>query len=119
MNREDDGHTAADSRSVSEAEPADRTASPRLRRRQTKVGSPGKGYRHTLVLTLLQLLVIAAVMLPLLWMISVSFKPDNEPFAIPARLWPQKCVLRLLFWFLSLSAWCYRHKLLFRLAAPE
>jgi ABC-type glycerol-3-phosphate transport system permease component len=42
---------------------------------------------------LLQLLVLAAVMLPLLWMISVSFKPDNEPFAIPARLWPENPTL--------------------------
>lgn len=39
-------------------------------------------------LVLLQALVVLAVMVPLFWMISVSFKPEGEPFAIPARLWP-------------------------------
>ena len=29
------------------------------------------------------------VLLPFFWMFSVSIKPANEPFAIPARLWPQ------------------------------
>lgn len=36
-----------------------------------------------------QLVLLAAVLGPLLWMFSVSLKPANEPFAIPARLWPQ------------------------------
>jgi ABC-type glycerol-3-phosphate transport system permease component len=93
MNQEDDLHRVSDSRSAPETERADRTASPQLRRRRTKSGLPGKRYRRTLGLTLLQLLVVAAVMLPLLWMISVSFKPDNEPFAIPARLWPENPTL--------------------------
>ena len=28
------------------------------------------------------------VLLPFFWMLSVSLKPATEPFAIPARLWP-------------------------------
>ena len=92
MNREDDMQTF-DTGSAPEKEQADRTARPQLRGRPTKGGLPGRRFRHTLGLTLLQLLVLAAVMLPLLWMISVSFKPDNEPFAIPARLWPENPTL--------------------------
>ena len=35
------------------------------------------------------LLVVALVFLfPFFWMVSVSLKPATEPFAIPARLWP-------------------------------
>lgn len=37
----------------------------------------------------LQLLVATVVLMPFFWMLSVSLKPANEPFAIPARLWPQ------------------------------
>jgi ABC-type glycerol-3-phosphate transport system permease component len=36
----------------------------------------------------LQLLLAVFVLLPFFWMVSVSLKPPNEPFAIPARLWP-------------------------------
>lgn len=39
-------------------------------------------------LMLLQLLLATVVLLPFFWMISVSLKPPSEPFAIPARLWP-------------------------------
>ncbi|ANH07233.1 carbohydrate ABC transporter permease [Shinella sp. HZN7] len=39
-------------------------------------------------LMLLQLLLATVVLLPFFWMISVSLKPPTEPFAIPARLWP-------------------------------
>ncbi len=39
-------------------------------------------------LMLLQLLLAAVVLLPFFWMLSVSLKPPTEPFAIPARLWP-------------------------------
>ncbi|MCW5710179.1 carbohydrate ABC transporter permease [Shinella yambaruensis] len=39
-------------------------------------------------LMLLQLLLATIVLLPFFWMISVSLKPPTEPFAIPARLWP-------------------------------
>jgi ABC-type glycerol-3-phosphate transport system permease component len=40
------------------------------------------------LLTLLQLLLALVILLPFFWMISISFKPENEPFSIPARLWP-------------------------------
>lgn len=43
---------------------------------------------HTAGLVALQVLLVAVVLLPILWMLSVSFKPSDEPFAIPARLWP-------------------------------
>ncbi len=36
----------------------------------------------------LQLALAAFVLLPFFWMLSVSLKPATEPFAIPARLWP-------------------------------
>lgn len=36
----------------------------------------------------LQVLVAIFVLLPFFWMLSVSLKPATEPFAIPARLWP-------------------------------
>ncbi len=41
-----------------------------------------------LALMLLQLLLAVLVLLPFFWMLSVSLKPPAEPFAIPARLWP-------------------------------
>ncbi|MDK1373709.1 MULTISPECIES: carbohydrate ABC transporter permease [unclassified Sinorhizobium] len=41
-----------------------------------------------LVLTLMQVLLAIVVLLPFFWMVSVSLKPPTEPFAIPARLWP-------------------------------
>ncbi len=36
-----------------------------------------------------ELAVAAFVLVPFFWMVSVSLKPPDEPFAIPARLWPQ------------------------------
>ncbi|MDJ0686826.1 MAG: carbohydrate ABC transporter permease [Alphaproteobacteria bacterium] len=39
-------------------------------------------------LILLQILLAIFVLLPFFWMFSVSLKPPTEPFAIPARLWP-------------------------------
>jgi ABC-type glycerol-3-phosphate transport system permease component len=36
-----------------------------------------------------QLLLALFVLLPFFWMLSVSLKPPTEPFAIPARLWPE------------------------------
>lgn len=36
----------------------------------------------------LQLLLLLVVLLPFFWMVSVSLKPASEPFAIPAKLWP-------------------------------
>ena len=40
------------------------------------------------VLSLGQLLLSAIILLPFFWMLSVSLKPADEPFAIPAKLWP-------------------------------
>jgi ABC-type glycerol-3-phosphate transport system permease component len=37
----------------------------------------------------LQIIIAIAVLMPFFWMFSVSLKPATEPFAIPARLWPQ------------------------------
>jgi len=42
----------------------------------------------TLGLVALQVLLAAFVLVPFFWMVSVSLKPPTEPFAIPARLWP-------------------------------
>jgi len=44
--------------------------------------------RNRFLLSLLQLLLALVILLPFFWMISISFKPENEPFSIPARLWP-------------------------------
>lgn len=45
------------------------------------------------MLVILQLLLALFVLLPFFWMLSVSLKPATEPFAIPARLWPQNPTL--------------------------
>lgn len=45
------------------------------------------------ILIALQLALVIVVLLPFFWMVSVSFKPANEPFAIPARLWPDNPTL--------------------------
>lgn len=37
----------------------------------------------------LQIILAIVVLMPFFWMFSVSLKPATEPFAIPARLWPQ------------------------------
>lgn len=42
-----------------------------------------------LALSLLNLALAAVILLPFFWMVSVSLKPATEPFAIPARLWPE------------------------------
>jgi multiple sugar transport system permease protein/raffinose/stachyose/melibiose transport system permease protein len=41
----------------------------------------------------LQILLALIVLLPFFWMLSVSFKPNNEPFAIPVRLIPENPTL--------------------------
>jgi ABC-type glycerol-3-phosphate transport system permease component len=46
------------------------------------------GTVRKLPLLLLQFAVAVLVLLPFFWMFSVSLKPGAEPFAIPARLWP-------------------------------
>lgn len=35
-----------------------------------------------------QVLVTVIVAMPLVWMLGVALKPDDEPFASPAQLWP-------------------------------
>jgi ABC-type glycerol-3-phosphate transport system permease component len=42
----------------------------------------------------LQVLLAIAILLPFFWMLSVSLKPATEPFAIPARLWPDEPTLQ-------------------------
>lgn len=54
-------------------------------RRKTLVGR--------LPLVILQLVIAFLVLFPFLWMLSVSLKPATEPFAIPARLWPDNPTL--------------------------
>jgi ABC-type glycerol-3-phosphate transport system permease component len=45
------------------------------------------------ILITLQIFLLVVVLLPFFWMVSVSFKPATEPFAIPARLWPENPTL--------------------------
>jgi ABC-type glycerol-3-phosphate transport system permease component len=40
------------------------------------------------LLLLAQIAVTLLVLVPFFWMFSVAIKPNNEPFAIPVRLWP-------------------------------
>ena len=49
--------------------------------------------RSRVSLTLLQIALAVVILLPFFWMVSVSLKPATEPFAIPARLWPQNPTL--------------------------
>lgn len=49
--------------------------------------TPSKTSRFLLMALQLGLCVI--ILLPFFWMVSVSLKPAAEPFAIPARLWPE------------------------------
>lgn len=42
-----------------------------------------------LLLTILNIVLALIILMPFFWMVSVSLKPADEPFAIPARLWPQ------------------------------
>ncbi|MCX5520803.1 carbohydrate ABC transporter permease [Kaistia defluvii] len=53
--------------------------------------APSKTSRAGLML--LQLGLCVVILLPFFWMVSVSLKPASEPFAIPARLWPQNPTL--------------------------
>lgn len=45
------------------------------------------------LLIALQLLLAVVILLPFVWMVSVSLKPPTEPFAIPAKLWPDSPTL--------------------------
>jgi multiple sugar transport system permease protein/raffinose/stachyose/melibiose transport system permease protein len=49
--------------------------------------------RQRTALSILQVALGIVILLPFFWMVSVSLKPANEPFAIPARLWPQNPTL--------------------------
>ncbi len=51
-----------------------------------------KGLRRVILIAL-QLVLVVVVLLPFFWMFSVSLKPADEPFAIPARLWPERPTL--------------------------
>jgi multiple sugar transport system permease protein/raffinose/stachyose/melibiose transport system permease protein len=42
-----------------------------------------------ILLTILNIVLALIILMPFFWMVSVSLKPATEPFAIPARLWPQ------------------------------
>jgi ABC-type glycerol-3-phosphate transport system permease component len=55
--------------------------------------SPRSRRARRLGLGVLQALVVALVLLPFFWMLSVSLKPADEPFAIPAELWPRRPTL--------------------------
>ena len=44
-------------------------------------------------LALAQVLLALLILLPFFWMVSVSLKPGDEPFAIPANLWPENPTL--------------------------
>jgi ABC-type glycerol-3-phosphate transport system permease component len=44
-------------------------------------------------LALGQVLLALIILLPFFWMVSVSLKPGDEPFAIPANLWPENPTL--------------------------
>lgn len=46
-----------------------------------------------ILLMLAQVALALFVLLPFFWMLSVSLKPATEPFAIPARLWPENPTL--------------------------
>jgi multiple sugar transport system permease protein/raffinose/stachyose/melibiose transport system permease protein len=56
-------------------------------------GSAKRGPVRTLMLVILQLFVLVITLLPFFWMFSVSLKPASEPFAVPARLWPENPTL--------------------------
>jgi ABC-type glycerol-3-phosphate transport system permease component len=46
-----------------------------------------------IALTLLNIALGLVILMPFFWMVSVSLKPAAEPFAIPARLWPENPTL--------------------------
>ena len=55
--------------------------------------SAGPSSRQRTALLVLQIVLAIVILLPFFWMVSVSLKPGAEPFAIPARLWPQNPTL--------------------------
>jgi multiple sugar transport system permease protein/raffinose/stachyose/melibiose transport system permease protein len=55
------------------------------------VNEPARIARLWLMLAQAALAIV--ILLPFFWMVSVSLKPATEPFAIPARLWPEQPTL--------------------------
>lgn len=53
----------------------------------------GRSRYAKLWLAIGQVLLAALILLPFFWMVSVSLKPGAEPFAIPAKLWPDNPTL--------------------------
>jgi ABC-type glycerol-3-phosphate transport system permease component len=53
----------------------------------------GQSRYGRLWLALGQVLLAVVILLPFFWMVSVSLKPGAEPFAIPAKLWPDNPTL--------------------------
>lgn len=68
-------------------------AAPVLGEEVLRERGPWRARTRTVVLVALQVLLVAAVVLPLLWMLSVSLKPEAEPFRIPVQLWPESPTL--------------------------
>ncbi|MFZ4814897.1 MAG: carbohydrate ABC transporter permease [Phototrophicaceae bacterium] len=55
--------------------------------------NPASRHIKTITVIALQILLMLIVLVPFFWMFSVSLKPSNEPFAIPAGLWPENPTL--------------------------
>jgi ABC-type glycerol-3-phosphate transport system permease component len=53
----------------------------------------GQNHVRRAILALLNGALAFVILMPFFWMVSVSLKPATEPFAIPARLWPQNPTL--------------------------
>lgn len=53
----------------------------------------GRRWRREMGLHAGQIILVIVVLLPFLWMLSISLKPASEPFAVPARLWPEHVTL--------------------------
>ncbi len=53
----------------------------------------GRSRYGRLWLALGQVALALLILVPFFWMVSVSLKPASEPFAIPARLWPDNPTL--------------------------
>ena len=53
----------------------------------------GRSRYARLWLALGQVALALLILVPFFWMVSVSLKPASEPFAIPARLWPDNPTL--------------------------
>ena len=51
------------------------------------------GFIRKTPLVAFQIAIALLVLFPFFWMFSVSLKPATEPFAIPARLWPDHVTL--------------------------